>query len=139
MVIVAGFFLPFIAFAQNKYALVINLTDKDSVFSVSSSSLKLESLQLQTYFNSMSLCSDYVSHLSEALVSKGYPAASVDSVYFDSTTAHVYLFLGPQYKWAEINTDSVEKRVLDQSGWNEKQFQNKKIDWKNCNAGSKEY
>jgi outer membrane protein assembly factor BamA len=124
----AGFFLPFTALTQNKYSLIINLVDKDSVFPISNSSVKLQSLSLQTSFNNMSLCSDYISYLPETLISKGYPAASVDSVNFDSASARIFLFLGPQYKWAEINTDSVEKKVLDLSGWNEKQFQNKKID-----------
>ncbi|MEP6594822.1 MAG: hypothetical protein ABJA71_02700 [Ginsengibacter sp.] len=109
--------------------MIINLVDKDSVFSVSSSSLKLQSLNLQTSFNNMSVCSDYISHLPQALISKGYPVASVDSVYFDSAVTHLYLFLGPKYKWAEINTDNAEKRVLGQSGWNKKEFQNKRIDF----------
>jgi outer membrane protein assembly factor BamA len=128
IIIAAGFFLPFTALTQNKYILIINLVDKDSVLSESTSSLKLHSLDLQTAFNNISLCSDYVSHLGETLFGKGYPAASIDSVNFDSTSARIILFLGPQYKWAELNTDSVEKRALDQSGWNEKQFKNKKID-----------
>jgi len=123
-----GFFLPFATVAQNKYSLIINLVDKDSVLAASSPSLKLQTLSLQSSFSNMSLCSDYIYHLPETLISKGYPAASVDSVYFDSTTANIYLFLGVQYRWAEINTDSVEKRVLEQSGWNEKQFLNRKID-----------
>jgi outer membrane protein assembly factor BamA len=127
-IMLSGFFLPINALAQNKYNLVINFVDKDSAFSAAgNSSAKLQLLGLQTSFNSMSLCSDYISRLPAALVSKGFPAASVDSVSLDSAAAYINLFLGPQYKWAEINTDSVEKKVLDQSGWNERQSKTRRI------------
>ncbi|MEO6454002.1 MAG: hypothetical protein ABIN97_08025, partial [Ginsengibacter sp.] len=56
-------------------------------------------------------------------------AASVDTLYFDSLAAHVHLFLGPQYNQVEVNTDSIERKALDQSGWKESQFTNKKINF----------
>jgi len=62
-------------------------------------------------------------------MSKGFPAVSVDSVKYDSTHANVNLYLGEQYKWIEINTDSVDNNLLEATGWNEKQFKNKTIDF----------
>ena len=63
------------------------------------------------------------------LLNKGFPAASVDSVFYDSMSAKAILFLGEQYKWAQINTDSIEQDALASIGWNEKQFDNKKMDF----------
>lgn len=51
------------------------------------------------------------------LTSKGFPTASVDTVYFDSVSAVIDLYLGHQYKWAQVNTDQVDPVVLKQSGW----------------------
>src|SRR6185312_4530615 len=71
----------------------------------------------------------YINALPQMLISKGFPAASVDSVKYDSTQASVNLYLGEQYKWIEINTDSVDNNLLESTGWNEKQFKNKPIDF----------
>ncbi|MEO9051496.1 MAG: hypothetical protein ABI208_08105, partial [Ginsengibacter sp.] len=54
---------------------------------------------------------------------------SVDSVFYDSLYARANIYLGNKYKWAQINTDSVDQNVLDYTGWNEKQFNNKEIDF----------
>ena len=123
--ILVSFFLAISARAQNKYSLLINLVDKDSSFSSGNSFPDIQSLGLQTSFNNMSLCSDYINHLPGTLVAKGFSAASVDSVYYDSLAAHVSLYLGPKFKWIEVNTEHVEKKALDHSGWNK----NKKIDF----------
>lgn len=127
--ILLHFFSPVTINAQNKYSLIIKVVKGDTAFSVNDSAPKVQLPALQTSFNNISLCSDYIYSLPGILAAKGYPAASVDTVYFDSLAAHVDLFLGPQYDRVEINTDSVEKKALDQSGWNEKQSANKKIDF----------
>ncbi|MEO6329829.1 MAG: BamA/TamA family outer membrane protein [Ginsengibacter sp.] len=127
--ILAHFILPVSINGQSKYRLIINVINQNTTLPEGDSDLKIQSLPLETSFNSLPLCSEYIYHIPEILAAKGYPAASVDSVYFDSLAAHVNLFLGPIYKWAAINTDSVEKKVLDQSGWNEKGFTKKKIDF----------
>ncbi len=67
--------------------------------------------------------------LPAALLGKGFPASSVDSVWYDSTSANVNLYLGEQFKWVQINTDSIDNKLLDAIGWNSRQFKNKKIDF----------
>jgi outer membrane protein assembly factor BamA len=125
LIIVTGFFLPVNVAAQNKYGLNINIVDEDTALDKQTS--LIQSLGLQTSFNSMPDCSDYIYKISGILAGKGYPAVSVDSMYFDSTAAHINLFLGPRYKWVEINTDSVERKALDAIDWNDKQFSNRKM------------
>src|SRR5688572_26184251 len=119
-IIVSVFCLTFSATTQNNYPLIINLVDKDTSLDARSSLQKLQTLGLQTSFNNLELCSAYIYHLPAILLVKGYPAASVDFVQFDSAAAHINLFLGQQYKWVEVNTDNIEKHVLEQTGWNEK-------------------
>ena len=92
-------------------------------------SYKLQQLGLTTSFDGKEFALVYVSALPGTLLGKGFPAASVDSVLYDSTSANVDLYLGEQYKWVQINTDSIDNKLLDATGWNARQFKNKKIDF----------
>ncbi|MGH2648571.1 MAG: hypothetical protein ACRDE8_13425, partial [Ginsengibacter sp.] len=88
-----------------------------------------EKLGLKTSFDTKEFASVYISSLPATLLGKGFPAASVDSVSYDSTEAHIKLYLGEQYKWMQIKADSVDKKLLDAIGWNAKEFNNKKNDF----------
>ena len=92
-------------------------------------SYKLQQLGLTTSFDGKEFAFVYISTLPGTLLGKGFPAASVDSVMYDSTSANVDLYLGEQYKWVQINTDSIDNKLLDATGWNARQFKNKKIDF----------
>lgn len=116
-------------FSQNNYQLIIHLADKDSPLSASNSFSIIQSLNLQHSFPNKQQMDEYVYKLSGILSVKGYPTASIDSVYHDSTSTHIILYLGTNYKWIEINTDSIDKKVLEETGWNESLYQNKKIDF----------
>ena len=37
--------------------------------------------------------------------------------------------MGEQYNWAEINTDSIDKKLLTETGWNTRVFNNNKMDF----------
>jgi outer membrane protein assembly factor BamA len=108
--------------AQKKYTLNYAFSGKDTLY-------KIEQLGLKTSFEGKEFADVYLGTLPETLVSKGFPGASVDSVVYDSTQARVSLYLGDQYKWVEINTDSVDERLLEATGWNGRQFKNKTIDF----------
>jgi outer membrane protein assembly factor BamA len=88
---------------------------------------------LQSDFATRLACMDYVNKLPAVLQSKGYVTASLDSVFFDTTNARLVLFLGRRYKWAKINTSSVDQEMLAASGWNEKSFTNKPMDLEKVN------
>ncbi len=107
--------------AFGQYQLKIIPVDKDSAF------ISSASLGLQTNFSNRLLCNQYISNLPAALQAKGYPAASVDSLWMDSTAASIKLFIGEAYKMAYIDTRSVDKRVLEQTGWSEKNITNKPL------------
>ena len=67
---------------------------------------------LQKEFNNFPGLKAYVPTIPALLQSKGFIAASVDSVLYDSVSAKVWLFIGELYKWAHINTASIEGEVL---------------------------
>jgi outer membrane protein assembly factor BamA len=110
-------------YAQKKYTLIYIVPGKDT-------SLKWQQLALKTSFDGKEFANIYINSLPATLASRGFPAASVDSVIYDSTQARVSLYLGEQYKWAQIKTDSVDNNLLQAIGWNAGQFKNRIIDFK---------
>ncbi len=109
-------------FCQKKYTVHFILSGKDT-------SYQLQQFGLKSVFDTKQTAEIYLNTLPETLLGKGFPTASVDSIFYDSVFARVNLYLGEQYKWAQINADSIDPEVLSSIGWNEKQFDNKKIDF----------
>ena len=111
-----------ISFGQTSYFLNAKPVDKTSEF------LKNE-IGLQTEFPSRPVCIDYVNKLPSLLQAKGFVNASLDSIFFDTTTARLVLYIGEQYKWAHINIAAADPQVLSNSGWNGKIFSNKPMNF----------
>ena len=122
LIFLVNFFFLNAAFSQKKYTV-------QYIFSNGETAHKFQQLNLKTIFDSKELAEIYVSSLPATLLSKGFPTASVDSVRYDSTEAHIVLYTGREYKWVSINTDSVDQNVLNNTGWNGKQFNNRKMDF----------
>ncbi|WP_207511822.1 hypothetical protein [Longitalea luteola] len=99
---------PFLLQAQ--YRLQINGIDKDSIFLYAT-------LRLQADFRNKGLAEEYVSKLPSLLQTKGYPAASVDSVYYDSVNASCYLYVGEPFQFAKLQVDSAGRKLLDAINW----------------------
>lgn len=114
-------FLKSNVYCQKKYALNYIIAGKDT-------SYKLQRLGLTTSFEGKEFAIEYLNDVPRFLLGKGFPAASIDSVMYDSTFADVSLYLGQQFKWAQINTDSIDSKLLDAIGWNERLFKNRKTD-----------
>ena len=106
----------------NEYKLIIKLVDKDSLFNQ-------QPLGLKTGFVNMPQCADYINQLPALLNIKGYMAASVDKTVLDTNVASIELYLGLQQQWVTLNTDSIEKNALDESGFIAKKFLNKPVDF----------
>ena len=103
-----------------QFALKILPVDKDTQF-VSNT------LGLQTSFASRILCLRYIDNLPATLQAKGYPTASVDSLWVDSAAASIVLFVGESYKLAHVNVQPSDKKTLEQVGWNEKSLLGKPL------------
>jgi outer membrane protein assembly factor BamA len=105
---------------NTQYRLTIEPLDRDTLF------LK-DSLQLQTRFKSRDACFDYINKLPALLLSKGYPAASVDSIFLDTLNANISLYVGDGLRWTLIHVDSVDRKLLSEAGWNYKGWTNKPV------------
>jgi len=105
----------------SQYILKVLPVDRDSQF-------VHNTLALQTNFLNRLLCVKYVTELPATLQSKGYPTASIDSVWFDSTSAGVKLFVGESYKVADVKVKAADKKLLDQAGWNDRAINGKPLD-----------
>jgi len=111
-----------ISFGQTTYSLSAKCIDRSPDF------LKNE-IGLQTEFPSRPVCIDYVNKLPSLLQTKGFVNASLDSIFFDTTSAKLVLYIGQQYKWAHIDIADADPEVLAVSGWKEQLFFNKPINF----------
>lgn len=109
-------------FSQKKYNIQYILPGKDT-------SYNFQQLDLKTVFENKKAAEVFIHKLPQILFSKGFPAASVDSIFYDSTEAKAKIYLGQKYKWAKISVDSIDENILDNIGWNEKEFENKPINF----------
>lgn len=100
------------------HQLQFKIIDKDSSFN-------LQVLKLKTAFANKELCSSYVNGLTYLLSSKGYPTASVDSIFENETLTLIHLFLGRQYHWVKLKPGDINKAALDESGFKEKEYTGK--------------
>lgn len=115
--------------SQNNYRLVIHPADKDNSLTQSNTLNSIRGLNLQTSFANKEICTDYIFKLPGILTGKGYPTASIDSIFYDTAATHINLYLGQQYQWIEINTDSIDKKLLNETAWNQKFYHNKQMDF----------
>ncbi|MEP6675346.1 MAG: hypothetical protein ABJA78_09325 [Ferruginibacter sp.] len=102
------------------YTLHIHYLDKDTSFNA-------VAVKLDTAFTNQLSCLQYINKIPSLLNAAGYPAASIDSSWFNSSGTHINLYLGKRYLWFSLVADSIEKKVLDESGFIEKNFHNKPI------------
>lgn len=106
--------------AEAQYHMEVKLVEGDS--------LQWKAARIQTSFKSMAACRDYVEALPAQLRAKGFAAASVDSVRYDSTQASLQLYLGKHLQWLELKADSVDKNALDNAGWNPAVYRRRPVD-----------
>ncbi len=111
------------ASSQN-HRLVINCTNLNNNF------LQKE-LQLKTVFTTKLQCKTYIEQLPILLQSKGYLAASIDSLKQDSSTSTILLFLGEKYTWYNLKIDDKDKILLAQLGLQKDAFTAKVINQQN--------
>lgn len=121
------FFMVFLlsntVFSQDNYKIRYILSGKDTSYNI-------QQLDLKSTFENKTFAELYINKLPETLLAKGFPTASVDSVFYDTLSARVIIYPGKKYQWSGISTDSVDQNMLDNVGWNAKQFSNREIDFK---------
>jgi outer membrane protein assembly factor BamA len=103
-------FLLINANAQRSLKLIVNPVSTDSAGIVS--------LNLQSVFDNKTSCIQYVNRLPALLAIKGYAAASVDSLWEDSTVVYIKLFVGKKYEWQKLSVHDSDKTLLSSLGYN---------------------
>ncbi len=73
---------------------------------------------LASSFLSQIEAENYINALPQTLQLKGFIAASVDEVRWNSVAAQVTLYLGVQYRWARLQTSEKDADVLAAVRWN---------------------
>ena len=53
---------------------------------------------------------------------KGFTAASIDSVQFDSAAAFLQLYIGEKFTWSVIRTRPADATLLEAAGWSTKKL-----------------
>ena len=99
----------FVCFAQQAYPVHYIIVDS------SSQTFKTD---FQNSFLSKDAAVLYINKLPALLQTKGYRAASLDSIQIDSLQANVQLFFGQQYKWAKLTTSENDLDLLTELRWN---------------------
>jgi hypothetical protein len=69
------------------------------------------------------LCSRLVQHLQK----EAFWTASVDTFYKNGTAYAAHLYIGPQFQWAYLDVQRVEKDWLAAAGFKSKNFQNRPL------------
>ena len=109
------------------YQLNIQYVDKDNSFNA-------EPLKLQKSFSGKALCRKYVLDIISLLNSKGYPTASVDSIFESENSTSIQLFLGRQYQWIKLQPDGIEKAAMEDSRFKEKDYSGKLLNMQQLQA-----
>src|SRR5206468_12064616 len=65
----------------------------------------INDLKLPAVFPTKTKCIAYVQQLPQLLMTKGYIGASVDSVWEDSSSVQLLLFMGEKYVWDSLHID----------------------------------
>lgn len=108
---------------SNDYVLDIQWVGQDTVSTVN---IK----KLAPACDNATTCQTALSELLIKLKQDGYLAASIDSLFSDSTQTIAYLFLGEQYQWAILDKGNVSDAALQAVGFKAKYYTNKRFEWR---------
>jgi len=115
---------------------LILLTSWSSNSYAQSFKLKLHGKEATAFEQATNLKTSYVDFLRAnealqegllAIYKKGYLSAAIDSIWEQSNAAHAKVFLGKQYKWANISTTNIPSNLIRLSGFDEKRILNQPI------------
>lgn len=105
---------------KSPISLIIHYVGKDSGFATAS-------LGMQTGFAGATEAVAYIDKIPQTLASKGYPVASVDSLWQQGDSFHIQLYTGQKYNWIQLLTYNIDKQALDAAGFAQKNYSNKPL------------
>ncbi len=109
--------LPVISFSQD-YRIMVHPVEGEDIRGIVKDHQPAED-SLQVYRVLKDILGD--------LRGKGYLAASVDSLVFDSLDVDVWIYPGPLFEWGNLSFDSIDRRVLRKAGIRQRAFSGKPV------------
>lgn len=105
-----------------KYVLQYHFTGKDTTATNDLSFLKKQ-------FDARTAATNYINKIKEIMTARGFAAASIDSVRYDSSRAQVWLYPGARYHWT-LNLDSIPGAVLQSLSISRRTFTGRDLEFK---------
>jgi outer membrane protein assembly factor BamA len=118
----AALFFPGTSQAQKSYRLQIYLLDKDSLFLD-------HTVEFKTAFADSASVFHELSNVLNRLHQLAYAEASFDSLAQHDCLLFAWLHVGRQYQWGSLRNGNVEKEFLDRSGFRERLYQGRLLDY----------
>ncbi len=119
---------PIMLFSQGKITLKFHSDEQDS-------SLLAGRFRLKEQYDSEAELNKALQSLVLKLQGNGYIEASVDSQVQvtnpEGETRHIYMYVGPQYEWGELNRGNLDEELLQQTGFKEKFYHGVAFNYKN--------
>ncbi|MFK7946787.1 MAG: BamA/TamA family outer membrane protein [Saprospiraceae bacterium] len=123
------FLLPFSAFACPDCSVTNDtLTLQLSITSESQKNI-IEKIDYETTHFQIPTLQKTLNQVVTDLQSQAYLTASIDSISRKGNEFEAFLFVGEQYRWAELNTENIDELLLSKIGFREKLYQDKAFDY----------
>ena len=92
--------------------------------------LAQQGLKTSTQFTSASAAYSFIQSIVPSLQEKGFLGASVDSIAIIDQSYDAFIFIGKQYKWAQVGFDSIPQGIITLSGIKKEQWEGRALNAK---------
>lgn len=82
-------------------------------------------VNIPSSFTSKSSCIDFANRLPAMLMMQGYAAASLDTMYEDTSNIYIRLYTGEKYEWENITINKNDQALLESLGYGMTVFEEK--------------
>ena len=84
-------------------------------------------VSLKNNFEDLPQLYNYVKTIPKIFSVKGYPVASIDSIWEIENNVHIILYVGKKYNWVQLRTNGIDKTLLGKIGYYSKSFTEKPL------------
>lgn len=84
-------------------------------------------VSLKTAFADLPQLYNYINTIPTLFAAKGYPVASVDSIWEIDNNVHIILYIGKKYNWIQLRTNDIDKTLLNKIGFLSKNYADKPL------------
>ncbi len=84
-------------------------------------------VSLKTAFADLPQLYNYINTIPTIFAAKGYPVASVDSIWEIDNNVYIILYIGKKYNWIQLRTNDIDKTLLNKIGFLSKNYADKPL------------